>query len=176
VAANRAEFAAAVVMGNRRWIVALAVGIAAIIALSLLVVAALNRSSGTPTTGASDSIGAPADQPSTTHPATAGSAGPVQPTGQPRPTNGPTNAGDANHPGNGNWVVGSAAAGRVIASGTYETTVPAGSTGCEWTRVALNHTIAASGKASAGQHVTVTVAATDALFNTKGCGEWTRVG
>jgi hypothetical protein len=167
-------------MGTRRWIAVLAVGITAIIVLSVLVVAALNRQSNTaaPTTDASDSIVPPADQPSATEPSPTGSAGgdrTMAPTSRPRSSTAPTNAGDANHPGDGNWVVGATADGRVIASGTYETTVPAGSAGCEWIRIALNHTIIASGKARAGQHATVTVAATDALFNTRGCGEWTRV-
>ena len=165
--------------GARRWIAVLAVGIAAIIALSLLVVAALNRTSGTPKTDASDSIVAPGDQPSAAEPSPTGSAGDARtmaPTSRPRSSTAPTNAGNANHPGDGNWVIGTTPGDRVIASGTYETTVPAGSAGCEWIRIALNHTIIASGKARAGQHATVTVAATDALFNTRGCGEWTRVG
>jgi hypothetical protein len=100
----------------------------------------------------------------------------MAPTARPRPSTQPTNAGDATHPGDGVWVVGTTAANHVIVSGTYETTVPAGSSGCTWSRWAQNHTIITTGHASRGQRATVTVAANDGLFNTKGCGEWRRVG
>jgi len=83
--------------------------------------------------------------------------------------------GDATHPGDGTWGVGPAPANQTVASGTYETTVPADSRDCTYIRVALNHTIISTHHARAGQHVTVTIAPTDGLFNTKGCGEWQRV-
>src|SRR5262249_49690578 len=73
------------------------------------------------------------------------------PTSGKRPSNQRTNAGDAAHPGDGVWLVGTAAANRVIVSGTYETTVPAGSPGCTWSRIALNHTIITTRHANRGQ-------------------------
>ena len=66
--------------------------------------------------------------------------------------------------------MGPAAANHTVANGTYETTVPAGSPGCTYLRIALNHTIIDTWHARAGQHVTVTIEPTDGLFNTKGCG------
>jgi hypothetical protein len=108
----------------------------------------------------------------------AGGPGPgsaVAPTAGPPRSGAPAHRGDSTHPGDGTWGVGATPANVVVASGTYETTVPANSAGCTYLRIALNHTIITTTHARAGQHVTVTIAATDGLFNTHGCGEWTRV-
>jgi hypothetical protein len=158
-----------------RWVIA---GVAALAVAGVVaaVVAALSGGSpSTPVAGTGTSTAAQAQAPSQSSAVTVPGGGTaVAPTaGSGGGGRGP--AGDPNHPGDGTWGVGRTATNNVVASGTYETTVPAGSRGCEYTRIALNHTIIHTWHARAGQHVTVTIESTDGLFNTKGCGQWQRV-
>jgi hypothetical protein len=161
-----------------RWIAVAATGVA-VVATAVVVAAVLSPRAGNQPAVSEPSQAAAAADPQQPAASQAGRTGPSSGTVFTAPGGRPalsTARPDPTPPGDGTWVVGQAAAGHVIVSGTYETTVPAGPPGCTWSRVAMNHTIITTGHASAGQHATVTVEPTDGLFTTRGCGEWSRTG
>jgi len=73
----------------------------------------------------------------------------------------------------GQWLVGTD-----IVSGTYSTTVPAGSAGCDWERLSSTDGTASSvlesGVGKAGDKIAVDIKATDKVFQSSSCGRWRR--
>ena len=170
-----------------RWIAVAAAAVAVVVTAAVVAAVVLGGQSGTAPVGGETGQSVAPDPPRSsatvegtpTTPTT-----PTSPTGAgvgTRPGRQPTttargNAGDATHPGDGSWVIGTTAAGQVIVGGTYESTVPTGSPGCAWIRFAADNSIITTGHANAGQRATVTIEPTDGHFNTRGCGQWSRVG
>ena len=73
----------------------------------------------------------------------------------------------------GQWLVGAD-----IQAGNYRAVVPVGSPGCSWERTESTDGTAASvlesGTAKEGEQLVVNVRATDKVFQSNGCGTWTR--
>jgi hypothetical protein len=90
----------------------------------------------------------------------------------PAPPNVPARVPVATFP-DGQWLVGAD-----IQAGNYRSTVPAGSPGCVWERTESTDGTAASvlesGTAKEGEQLVVNVRATDKVFQSTGCGTWTR--
>lgn len=102
---------------------------------------------------------------------TSSGAAPATDTG-PAPANLPARVPVASFP-DGQWLVGAD-----IQAGNYSATVPVGSPGCSWERTESTDGTAASvlesGTAKEGEQTVVNVRVTDKVFQSNGCGIWTR--
>jgi hypothetical protein len=65
-----------------------------------------------------------------------------------------------------------------VKPGTYRATVPGDSTGCYWARLrsADESDIIDNGLGQAGQKMTITIKSSDRALDTRGCGDWTKIG
>lgn len=150
------------------------IGGAVAVAIGAVIVVVVNRPAVP--SAMDDELGEPPSETSTTTGPPDSSAVARAPTAGPWPSNQRANAGDATHPGDGVWVMATAAREPRHRQRHLRDTPPG--------RFAQMQREPAGPEPHHHRHrpcdarsaATVTVLAGVALFNTKGCGEWRRVG